>query len=390
MKIAYFDCFSGISGDMILGALIDAGLDFSALKDALAKLRVPGFELERKKVERHHIVGTKLEVITGHEHAHRGLTDIIAILDGSDISVSAKTKAKSIFTRLAEAEAKVHGTTPDEIHFHEVGAIDAIVDIVGAVIGIELLGVEQVFASTLRLGTGVTQAAHGVIPIPAPATVELIKNVPVARTDIPAELVTPTGAAIITTLASGFGSAPVFQPEAVGYGAGGRDLSEVPNLLRVCIGERRASFEEDHSIIIETNIDDMTPEIYGYIVDKLLEVGAKDAYLTPVIMKKARPGIVLTVLTDHLSLDRTVRTIFEETTTLGVRIYNVDRKKVARSAGDVQTRYGTVRTKIAEFEGKRRETPEYDDCVTLAREHGVPLLDVYRAAECNANAQPQK
>ena len=381
MRIAYFDCFSGISGDMILGALIDAGLDVDALRAELAKLRLPRFELRLKRVERHQIVGAKVDVVVGPEHLHRGLKEIEAILDGSAISESAKSMAKKVFVRLAEAEAKVHGTTQDEVHFHEVGALDAIVDIVGAVVGLEMLGVERVFASALRLGTGVIETAHGVLPVPVPATVELTTNVPVIRTGIAAELVTPTGAAIVTTLASGFGTCPMFRADRIGYGAGARELAEVPNLLRVHIGEQTRAFEDDHSVVVETNIDDMNPEIYGYVLEKLLATGAKDAYLTPVIMKKGRPGIVLTVLADPDALDLLVGTIFEETTTLGVRVHEVQRKKITRTSGQVQTKYGTVNTKIAELDGKRRETPEYDDCVRLAREHGVPVLEIYRAAQ---------
>ncbi len=381
MKIAYFDCFSGISGDMILGAWVDAGLSLKDLSDALSGLSVSGFKLEQEKTERHQIMGTKIHVVTEHEHAHRHLSDIVTILDESALSETAKEQSKQIFRRLAEAEAKVHGSTPEQVHFHEVGAVDAIVDIVGAVVGAELLGVQEIYASTLRLGTGITKSMHGKIPVPVPATVELLRGVPVQHTDIRAELVTPTGAAILTTLAKEFGQAPLFRTERIGYGAGTRELEEVPNLLRVQIGETREDLEEDHSVLIETNIDDMTPEITGYVMDKLLSEGAKDVYVTPVMMKKGRPGMLLSVLTDPASTTRISEVLFRETTTLGVRLSEVDRLKVHRCERTVDTAFGPVRTKVGRFGGREQAMPEFDDCARIAKERGVPILEVYRAAE---------
>ena len=338
MKLAYFQCISGISGDMTLGALVDAGLPLEALEAELAKLRVPGFSLRARKVERHAITATQVEVVTDpDDHAHRHLTDVLAIIDDADLTPRVKKRASTVFRRLAEAEAKVHNTTPDEVHFHEVGALDAIVDVVGAVVGLELLGVERVYSSTLRFGTGQTNSEHGTIPIPAPATLLLTQGVPSERTTLPYELVTPTGAAIITTLAERFGASPVFSGSAIGYGAGGRDVRELPNVLRVELGESadpedaHDALEADHSTMIETNVDDMSPEVAGYVVDCLLAKGAKDAFLIPAIMKKGRPGVLLAVLTDRDHLDGLVGTIFEETTTLGVRIYDVHRRKVPRT-----------------------------------------------------------
>jgi uncharacterized protein (TIGR00299 family) protein len=381
MKIAYFDCFSGISGDMILGAWVDAGLPLKDLSDALSGLCVSGFKLEQEKTERHQIMGTKVHVVTEHEHAHRHLSDIVTILDESTLSETAKERSKQIFRRLAEAEAKVHGSTPDQVHFHEVGAVDAIVDIVGAVVGAELLGVQEIYASVVRLGTGITKSMHGKIPVPAPATVELLRGVPVQHTDIRAELVTPTGAAILTTVAKGFGQAPLFRTERIGYGAGTRELEEVPNLLRVQIGVTRENLEEDHSVLIETNIDDMTPEITGYVMDKLLSEGAKDVYVTPVMMKKGRPGMLLSVLTDPASATRISEVIFRETTTLGVRLSQVGRLKVHRCERTVDTAFGPIRTKVGRFGGREQAMPEFDDCARIAKERGVPILEVYRAVE---------
>lgn len=381
MIIAYFDCFSGVSGDMILGALVDAGLGIEALREELAKLKVAGFRLETEKVEKHGIVGTKVNVVTGHEHVHRYLADIVKIIEGADISDAAKTKGKAVFARLADAEAKVHGTTPDRIHFHEVGALDAIVDVLGSILGLELLGVEEVYASALRMGTGFTSSAHGRLPVPVPAVVELTRGIPTERTQIRAELITPTGAAILTALSTSIGNVPFFRTERVGYGAGTRDLEEIPNLLRVHIGAMSGQVEEDRSVVIETNIDDMTPEVYGYVLDALLHRGAKDVYLTPVVMKKGRPGILLTVLADEARVEEVVRTIFRETSTFGVRMHDVRRVKMRRQAGSVETRFGTIRTKIGEFEGTIRITPEFDDCARIAQERNVSILEVYRAVQ---------
>lgn len=381
MTIAYFDCFSGISGDMILGALIDVGLPLDTLRNALRGVPIEGYELQVERTERHHITGTKMRVRVSDDHSHRHLSDILRLMEGSSISESAKEKVTRIFHRLAEAEAQVHGTSIESVHFHEVGATDAIVDVVGAVVGLEHLRVDAVYASALRLGTGWAQSRHGRIPIPAPATLRLLEGVPVERTDIRAELVTPTGAAILTTLAKGFGPSPLFRAQAIGYGAGNRDLQEAPNLLRVQIGETEQTLEQDHSVLIETNIDDMTPEVYGYIVDQLLSEGAKDVYLTPVFMKKGRPGILLSVLVDDASVERIARAIFRQTTSLGVRISRVDRLKVKRRADVVQTAFGPIRVKVAEFEERPRITPEFDDCARIAAAQKVPILDVYRAAE---------
>ncbi|MCZ6632912.1 MAG: nickel pincer cofactor biosynthesis protein LarC [bacterium] len=379
MKIAYFDCFAGISGDMILGALVDAGLSFETLQQELSKLHLKEFELQIRKVEKHSISATKIDVLHREGHVHRHLKDVLEIIDNSDISPTAKQKAGDVFRRLAEAEAEVHGSPIDHVHFHEVGAVDAIVDVVGAVVGLEALGIERVYASKLRFGTGKTRGSHGAMPIPVPAVVALCKNLPAERTDIPFELITPTGAAILTTLATEIGTSISFRTQSLGYGAGTRDLDQVPNLLRLEIGERVTDLETDTPVLLETNIDDMNPEIYGYLLDRLFEAGARDAYLTPLIMKKGRPGIQLSVLSDPDKVTLLSDLIFAETTTLGVRLTPVNRLMVSRRSETVETPFGPVQVKVAEFQGRTRIAPEYEDCVRIAREQNIPILDIYRA-----------
>lgn len=379
MKVAYFDCFAGISGDMTLGALVDAGLSFAALKSELDKLSVREFTLSQRRVEKHGIAGTKIDVNAREGHVHRHLKDVLEIINSSEISASAKEKAARVFQKLAEAEAKIHGTTIEAVHFHEVGAVDAIVDVVGAVVGLELLNIEAIYASKFRFGTGHTRGAHGAMPVPVPAVVEMTKGFPAERTDIPYELVTPTGAALLTALASNIGDTIQLRTESTGYGAGTRDVEQVPNLLRVEIGELVADPQTDFPVLLETNIDDMTPEIYGYLIDRLFEAGARDAFLTPVIMKKGRPGIQLTVLADPNKETELTELIFFETTTLGIRRLPVQRHVLERRTDTVQTPYGPIRVKIADIGGKQRITPEYDDCARIAREKQVPILDVYRS-----------
>ena len=379
MKVAYFDCFAGISGDMTLGALVDAGLSFAALKSELDKLSVREFTLSQRRVEKHGIAGTKIDVNAREGHVHRHLKDVLKIINSSSISASAKEKAARVFQKLAEAEAKIHGTTIEAVHFHEVGAVDAIVDVVGAIVGLELLNIEAIYASKFRFGSGHTRGAHGAMPVPVPAVVEMTKGFPAERTDIPYELVTPTGAALLTALATNIGETIQLRTESTGYGAGTRDVEQVPNLLRIEIGELVADPQTDSPVLLETNIDDMTPEIYGYLIDRLLEAGARDAFLTPVIMKKGRPGIQLTVLTDPNKETELTQLIFSETTTLGIRRLPVQRHTLERRTDTVQTPYGPIRVKIADIGGKQRITPEYDDCARIAREKQVPILDVYKA-----------
>lgn len=383
MTIAYFDCFSGISGDMTLGALVDAGVDIDVLRFELAKLHLRGYKIHAEKVKRCGIAATKVDVITTqHDHHARTLSDILSIIDNSTLSSAIKQKSRHIFTRLGEAEAKVHGTTTDHVHFHEVGAIDSIVDIVGAVIGLERLGISQIITSSVNVGSGTVKTAHGFLPVPAPATAEMLKGIPFYESSTPFELTTPTGAAIISTLGTSFGSLPSIKVETIAYGAGDADIPGRPNVLRLMIGELAETYDEDTSLVIETNIDDMNPQVYEYIIEKLMQQGAQDAYLTPIIMKKGRPAVLLTVLTDKAKTDAMLNTIFRETTSIGVRIREVGRKKLTREIQEVQTPYGAVRLKISKHDKEILTiTPEYEDCKKIAEEKNIPLKQIIEEAK---------
>jgi uncharacterized protein (TIGR00299 family) protein len=378
MTLAYFDCFSGISGDMTLGALVDAGVPFEVLRAELAKLDVRGYTLEQKPVKRSGLGATKVDVVLdGREQPARHLSAIREIIRASGLKESVKQKALNIFQRLAEVEAKVHGTTTDKVHFHEVGAVDAMVDIVGSVIGLELLGITEIIASPVNVGSGTVHTAHGRLPVPAPATVELLRGVPLYSSSITFELTTPTGAAIITTLASFFGPLPQMRIDRVAHGAGSKELPGQPNVLRLFLGEYALTPDAETSVLIETNIDDMNPQVYEHLIDRLMQAGAHDAFLTPIIMKKGRPGILLSVLTDPAKSDVVLDIVFRETTSIGVRIQQVGRRKLAREIREVETSYGRVRVKVS----KRGDevltaTPEYEDCRRLAEEKQVPLKHV--------------
>lgn len=383
MTLAYFDCFSGISGDMVLGALVDAGVAIDALRSELARLDLRGYEISSEKVMRSGIAATRVHVLVNQkDQKSRHLSDIITIIEGSSLSATVRKKSSRIFTRLAEAEAKVHATTPESIHFHEVGAVDAIVDIVGSVIGLELLGITRIVSSAVNTGSGMVQTVHGLLPVPAPATAELLTGIPFYQSAAQFELATPTGAAIISTLGSSFGILPSVKPERIAYGAGHRDIPGQPNVLRILIGETAASHDEDSSVVVETNIDDMNPQVYDYLIEKLIQQGAQDAYLTPIIMKKGRPAIMLSVLTDSSRTEAVVDTIFRETTSIGVRIRDVGRRKLTRDIQPVDTVYGRINMKIS----KRDEevltaTPEYEDCRKIAKEKNVPLKTVMEEAK---------
>jgi uncharacterized protein (TIGR00299 family) protein len=383
MTLAYFDCFSGISGDMTLGALADAGVSIDALRSELSKLNLPGYRITAEKVTRSGIAATKVNVdLNEKKQPVRHLSDIRTIIESSLLSQAVKQKSIRIFERLAEAEAKVHGTTPDNVHFHEVGAVDAIVDIVGSIIGLELLGITEIISSPVNLGTGTIRSAHGTLPVPSPAASELLKGVPVYSSSILFELTTPTGAAIISTLSSSFGPLPRMKIERIAYGAGNKDFPEQPNVLRLFLGEPVAAYAEDSSIVIETNIDDMNPQTYDYIIEKLMKQGAQDVYLTPIIMKKGRPAILLSVLTDKARSEAVLDTIFRETTSIGVRINEVGRKKLSREIRDVETIYGTVRVKVSrQGDETLTVTPEYEDCRKIAEEKQIPLKQVIEEAK---------
>ncbi len=383
MTLAYFDCFSGISGDMILGAIVDAGVSMDALRSGLAKLNLPGYEIKAEQVKRSGIAATKVHVILDRkEQPERRLADIRNIIEKSAMSSSIKQKSVGIFERLAGAEAKVHGSTAEQVHFHEVGAVDAIVDIAGSVIGLELLGISEIRSSSVNLGSGTITTAHGTLPVPAPAVVELLKGVPSYGSSVPFELTTPTGAAILSMLSSSFGPLPEMKISGTGQGAGGRDIPGHPNVLRLFIGEPTARYEEDSSIVIETNIDDMNPQIYDYLIEKLMQQGAQDVYLTPIIMKKGRPAVLLSVLADRVKTNTIIDTIFRETTSIGMRIHEVGRRKLSREIKEVDTIHGKVRIKIStRGDGILTATPEYEDCRKIAEEKNIPLKQVMEEAK---------
>jgi len=388
MTIAYFDCFSGISGDMALGALVDAGVPLEVLHSELAKLGLPGYTLSAEQVKRSDLAATKVHVVLEErEQPARRLADIRDIINRSTLSPGVKQKSLGIFERLAEAEAKVHGTTAEAVHFHEVGAVDAIVDIVGSVIGLEHLGIDEIIASPVNVGSGSVHTAHGRLPVPAPATAELLKGIPLYSSSIAFELTTPTGAAIISTLADSFGPLPQLVVRRIACGAGNKDFPGQPNVLRLFVGESAPAYDEDRAVLIETNIDDMNPQIYDHLIDRLLQAGALDAYLAPLVMKKGRPGILLSALSAKENADVLLDIIFRETTSIGVRFQEVGRKKLSRELQDVRTPYGVVRVKVSRRGDEvLTVTPEYEDCRRIARERQVPLKTVMEEAITAARA----
>jgi pyridinium-3,5-bisthiocarboxylic acid mononucleotide nickel chelatase len=384
-KIAYFDCFSGISGDMVLGALVDAGADLNAIEAELRKLGLEGWSISAEKVKRWAICAMQVKVESSEGHHHRGLSIILGRIEKAGLAPRAADRARRIFTRLAEAEAKVHNMPVEEVHFHEVGAVDSIVDIVGAAIGFELLGIDEFACSAMDVGAGQVKTAHGLLPVPAPAAAELLRGAPVYTSGIARELVTPTGAAIATALSTRYAQIPEMTLRAVGYGAGSADLTEKANVLRILIGENATSEAGEHwdapVSVIETNLDDMSPQIYGYFVERALAAGALDVFSTAVQMKKNRPGVLLTILCDAAHTARLIDLVFRETTTIGVRTYDVRRKVLDRELVPVATPFGEVRMKISRMNGSvLNATPEYEDCQRLAVEKGIPLKQVIAAA----------
>ncbi len=385
MKIAYFDCFSGISGDMVLGALVDAGCDLSRLEAELRRLPLAGWKISAEKVTRRGLAATHVKVETSEHHHHRGLGTILGLIAKADLPPLAADRARRIFSRLGEAEARAHNVPVEKVHFHEVGAVDAIVDIVGACLGFELMGIEEFACSALNVGGGRVETQHGTLPVPAPATAELLRGAPTYSTGISRELVTPTGAAIASTLARQWGPMPPMTAAAIGYGAGTADLVEQPNVLRLFVGEqaaREASAGLDESVVvIEANLDDMNPQIYGYFVERALEAGALDVFATPVQMKKNRPGQLLTVLCEPAAVQRLTDLIFRETTTVGVRTYTAQRRTLEREHVAVETPFGTVRVKVSRCNGHiLNAAPEYEDCRRIAAEKDVALKQVLAEA----------
>jgi pyridinium-3,5-bisthiocarboxylic acid mononucleotide nickel chelatase len=383
VKAVYFDCPSGAAGDMILGALIDAGASPGALRAELQKLRLPGWDLSVQDVRRGPFRAAKVDILVdaaAHRH-HRSLADIRTILETSALAPAMADAAIRIFTRLAEAEARVHGTTPDAVDFHEVGAVDAIIDVTGTVVALELLGARTLHVSALPIGGGYVESVHGRMPIPAPGTAELLKGVPLVDTGIRAELVTPTGAAILTTLAASAGAMPAMTVTAIGYGAGTMELP-IPNVVRCFLGELEAPPPGSpgvHETVVqlETTIDDMSPQLYEPLMERLFEAGALDVFLTAVIMKRGRPGVVLSVLCPPARLPDLSRTLFEESSTIGVRWSEVRRTVLDRQVETVPTTYGPIPFKISRLEGRVvTVTPEFSAVARIAREKGVPAREV--------------
>jgi pyridinium-3,5-bisthiocarboxylic acid mononucleotide nickel chelatase len=391
MKLAYFDCFSGISGDMTLGALLDAGCDIEYLRGELRGLQVSGWELSGEKVWKNGMAATYARVKTEDQQKHRSLSAILEILKNSQLAPVVRERAAAIFQKLGEAEARVHDVPLEKIHFHEVGAVDAIVDIVGACIGFHALGIERFACSPLNVGGGTAKMAHGVLPVPAPATANLLQGKPTYSNGVHRELVTPTGAAIVATLCDSFGPQPAMSVSAIGYGAGTADLEGQPNVLRIMIGdapERIVPAQDQEITVIEANLDDMNPQIYGYFQEKALAAGALDVFTTSVQMKKNRPGTLLTVLCRPADAQGLMSLIFAETTTFGVRSYTAQRRVLPRESVKVKTKFGEVRVKLSRVNGRvLHAAPEYEDCRKLAKENNVPLQRVINEALRNYEQQ---
>ena len=403
MKLLYLDCFAGISGDMFLGAMLDLGLSPRVLRTELAKLRLRGYRLAVRRVVKQNIRATKFDCVEEHSalhsprklsgqgstatpHLHRGYTEIAAIIKKSGLSKNVKARALSVFRRLGEAEAKIHGVPLKKIHFHEIGAVDSIVDIVGVCVAIEALGVDEIHAAPPPLGSGLVDSAHGRFPLPAPATLELLRGRPTQASSERVELVTPTGAALLTEFCSHFGPIPAMTIEKIGYGAGTRDLKTIPNVLRAVLGvasavPSRSSDEADTISVLETNLDDMNPQWFGDVMERLLAAGALDVFLTPVQMKKNRPGTLLTVLCGLSDVERMADLILTHTTSFGVRVHEVRRHKLQREIVKVKTKFGKIEVKLGRRGGKLVAcAPEYESCKRAAAKAGVAVKEVYEEA----------
>jgi uncharacterized protein (TIGR00299 family) protein len=394
MRLLYLDCFAGISGDMFLGALLDLGVSEDALRAELSKLELPGYQISSRRMVKQNISATKFDVIEEHPPSprfrktgeHRGYSEIVATIEKSRLSSAVKDRAGRVFRRIGEAEAKIHGIPLEEVHFHEIGAVDSIVDIVGACIAVEALGVDEFQASPPRLGSGFVETAHGRFPVPAPATLELLKGIPVQSSSDPVELVTPTGAALLAEFCTRFGSMPAMSIEKIGYGAGSRDLEKAPNVLRAVLGvasaaSTRSADETDAVAVIETNIDDMNPQLYGDVMERLLAAGVLDVFLTPVQMKKNRPGTLLTVLCERNGVDALTELILTHTTSFGVRVHEAQRRKLAREIVTVKTRFGEIEVKIGRLGGKIvARSPEFESCQQAAARFNISVKDAYNEA----------
>jgi len=390
MRILYLDCASGVSGDMLLGALLDLGLDRRQLEAGLSRLKLKGWKLTVGQVERSYFGARKVDVKMKGRHGHRGLKEIRAIVEGSSLPDRVRATSMSIFRRLIAVEAKIHRISEQKVHLHEVGAVDAIVDIVGAVIGLDqLVGLDpedgggRIVCSPLNVGSGTVRMEHGLLPVPAPATAALLKGVPIYSAGPPGEMVTPTGAAIVTTLASSFGPPPAMVIDRIGYGAGSRDYEGHPNVLRAMLGQEwpEVAAADGDVMVMECTIDDMNPQAYGYLMERLFESGAREVFYCPVQMKKNRPGVLVTIIAAVAKLQELARIVFEETTTIGLRYRPAGRIELARDTVVVSTSFGKVRVKVSSMNGRVTQAqPEYEDCRRLASKRKAPLKAVQAAA----------
>jgi len=385
MRIAYFDCFSGASGDMILGSMIDAGLNAQELRKELRKIPIRNVQLNVRKVLKRGISATQV-IITGKrdERSHRNLKELLTIIEKSHLDSEIKKKSREVFERIASVEAKIHRKPTEEIHFHELGGLDSIVDIVGSVWGFQQLGIHKLYVSKVNVGSGFVECEHGILPVPAPATLALMKGKPIYSSGEERELLTPTGAALLTFLGSDFGNMPEMKVERVGYGAGRDDLHH-PNLLRLLIGAPSVHAGMERVMVIETNIDDMNPQFYDYMIEKLLAMGVMEVFLTPIMMKKSRPGTLLKVICPSEKLPSVTGFLLKETTTLGLRWHEEERNRADRESLILRTKHGKIRFKLARWEGKVvNVSPEYEDCKRLAVQKKIPLKEVFEQAKKEA------
>jgi uncharacterized protein (TIGR00299 family) protein len=391
MKILYFDCFNGAAGDMVLGAFLDAGLPVEALREALGSLGVADYEVMVDRVRRAGVTAAKFRLLEKvpaaaphhhHHHPHRSVQEIHSLIDRSSLSAPGKTRAKTLFDRLAAAEAEVHGVPVDRIHLHEVGALDSIIDVVGAVFAFEWASADRVVVSPLNVGAGMVQSAHGTFPVPAPATLRLLGDAPTYSSGTSAELLTPTGALLLTSYASEYGPLPAMRVQRVGYGAGDRDFASTPNVLRLVVGEAFDGQGTERLVVLQCEIDDMNPQLFGPLMDRLYAEGALDVFYTPVQMKKNRPGTLVTVLTAPERREALSALVFRETTTIGIRYHEVMRERLDREVIVVDTSLGPIRFKVARLGGKIvNAAPEFDDCERVARERSLAIKDVQAAAQ---------
>jgi pyridinium-3,5-bisthiocarboxylic acid mononucleotide nickel chelatase len=384
MKSLYFDCFSGVSGDMILGALVDSGVDLETIQSELGKLKLTGYSLKAYKTKRGQISGTKVDVElaeTKNDSTHHGrhLSEIKKIIEESNLSEEVKKRSLNVFQKIGVAEAGIHNIPLEKVHFHEVGALDSIVDIVGSIAGIVSLNADKIYASAINTGEGMVKCDHGTMPVPAPATVKLLKDIPCYSSGVKKELATPTGVAILSEIVDEFGSLPPMKIQGSGFGAGGHEIESTPNLLRLIVGEmEEVTGSVKNMIMVETNIDDMNPEFYDHISQRLFDAGAVDVFSSPILMKKNRPAQKLSILAPSTDFQKIKKIVFEESTTFGLRYYSVDRAILDRKNVVVETVYGSVNVKIGSLNGEVLQiAPEYEDCKALSKEKQVPLKQIY-------------